>query len=77
MYIYSMHDKIAGYNAPLAFQSDDLAKRYFAYSVNNDQFLRSMADDLTLDRVADFDTSSGLMTPEFAHICAGKDVLHD
>lgn len=62
--IYCYRDKKAGFNAPYTDINDNVAQRNFAYAVNNNDTMGFAASDFDLYRIGNFDTDSGMITPE-------------
>lgn len=78
--VYSLRDKIADTFQSCSLDTNDfVAKRNFAYAVNNSQELLFKAKDLELYRVGNFDTTKGVLTPQIPAelVCRGDEVLQD
>lgn len=77
--IYAIKDKLQGYITVMLYVNDDVAKRDFAYSVNNTPQMAYQAADIDLYRVGTFDNKSGEIVPEktCVFICNGREVLSE
>lgn len=55
--VYTVKDRLVGYNSPVLFQNEDIAKRAFVNSVKKNP----CKDDLELFRIAYFEDETGLL----------------
>lgn len=62
--MYSIYDKYTGYMVPAYQQSDEQARRMFAYDVNHAEMsvIKVNPDDFQLEKVGTFDTDTGHVT---------------
>lgn len=66
--MYCVRDSVTGFMTPTLDQNDAAALRNFAMACDSsDNSFRSLmswkSDDFTLFKIADFDSSSGVLTP--------------
>lgn len=77
--VYSIRDKYTGFMSPMLDQSDDAAKRNFAYAVNNNPGVMNYSPaDFDLYKVGSFDTKSGdIKGCVIEFICNGMEVFNE
>lgn len=64
MQIFALYDtKIQAYNKPFAMRTTAEALRSFQDAVQQDQNIKSHAEDYVLFELAEFDDSTGIITP--------------
>lgn len=78
--IYSIRDKYTGFMSPMVDQSDDAAKRNFAYAINNNPGVMNFSPaDFDLYKIGTFDSMKGIIdsigVAEF--ICNGSEVFNE
>lgn len=71
MKIYSIFDRKAGYHSSVTcYENDDLFKRAVSDLVNAKGILLSThADDFDLYSLGEFDSKTGVVSPEMTFIC--------
>lgn len=77
--VYSIKDKLQGFINVLLYVNDDVAKRDFAYSINNTPQMAYQASDIDLYKIGTFDNKKGDIVPEktCVFICNGREVLSE
>lgn len=60
--VYSIRDVNAGFNQPFCDVNDAVAKRNFAYAVNNSDLPGFAPGDFDLYKLGTFDTECGMFT---------------
>jgi hypothetical protein len=78
--IIGLRDKVSNnFEGITMAQSEAVAKRDFAYSVNNSDMLLFKAKDLAIYHIGDIDTESGIITvlSPMIMICSGDEVIND
>lgn len=77
--LYCIRDVKVGFGQPQVYMSDQVARRDFAYKINQpDTLMDFVPGDFDLYQVGNFDTDNGnieSMIPTW--ICSGKDVYGD
>lgn len=63
MKIYSVRDINVGFNAPFVDINDEVAKRGFAYAVNNTDMIGFRPSDFDLFCIGEFDKDKGMIVP--------------
>lgn len=58
--LYSVRDRLVGFNAPFIMPNEEVAKRAFKQRIAKDE----CAEDLELYRLGVFDDENGTITPE-------------
>lgn len=75
--MFSMRDEKVGFGQPMVHMSEEVARRDFAYKINQPDSMMGFAPkDFSLYRVGEFDTDSAKIVPclpEF--VCSGTDVF--
>lgn len=62
-FIYVFKDRIGWFQQPMAFMSDDLARRFFAGAMKSEQY-DGVKEDISLYRIASFNVETGKVDPE-------------
>lgn len=84
--VYSIQDRLSGFQTPVLEQSDPVAMRNFAMACDvmrkDTSVMAYRPGDFCLYHIADFDTSSGVVSPvvPVELVCSGsslKEVLYD
>lgn len=78
--LYSIRDRVADNFRNVTVDVNDMvAKRNFAYAVNNSPELLYQSKDLELCKVAEFDHVTGVVYPvvPIVTICRGDEVIND
>lgn len=57
--IYAVRDVKVGFNQPMTDLNDNVAKRNFAYAINNNDMMQFSPKDYDLFKIGDFDTELG------------------
>lgn len=74
--LYSIRDVNVGWNQPFCEVNDAVAKRGFAYSVNNNDLLGFRPQDFDLYKLGTFDPETGIVTDEIpVLVCHGTEVV--
>lgn len=74
--LYSVRDVNVGWNQPFCETSDSVAKRGFAYAMNNNDIMGFVPQDFDLYRVGEFDPETGVISDELPIlICHGTEVV--
>lgn len=58
--LYSVRDRLVGFNAPFIMPNEDVAKRAFKQRIEKDP----NAEDLELYRLGNYDDETGIIVPE-------------
>lgn len=58
--LYSVRDRLVGFNAPFIMPNEEVAKRAFKQRIETDK----NAEDLELYRLGTYDDDTGMITPE-------------
>lgn len=77
--LYAIRDKFQGFMSPQPDQSDESAKRNFAFAINNNPGIMGFAPaDFDLFAVGSFDSQSGKVTEIVQQfICNGQEVFNE
>lgn len=74
--LYSVRDVNVGWNQPFCEVSDAVAKRGFAYAVNNTDMIGFAPGDFSLYKVGSFDPEHGIVSDELpVLICHATEVM--
>lgn len=57
--MYAMKDRLSGYQNPISFQNEEVAKRWFKTNVEENPTIRNNADQFELVQMGTFDTETG------------------
>lgn len=76
--MYAIKDNVQGehMNPVLLFQNDEECKRAFRTAVNteNGSHIAMYYADLSMYKIAEYDTKSGETTPKYEFVCTGVEV---
>ena len=76
--MYAIKDNVQGehMNPVLLFINDEECKRAFkqAVNTNNGSHIYTYYQDLSMYKLAEYDTKTGDVTPNYEYICSGVDV---
>lgn len=61
MYMYVLKDELSEYGMPQCFQTDQIAKRYMQRITKETPMIRNAAEDFSLWKVGEYDSSTGLV----------------
>lgn len=78
--VFSLRDKVASSFQSVNLDTNDfVAKRNFAFAVNNSNELLFKAKDLELYKVGEFDTDTGIFEgcSPLIRICSGDEVVNN
>lgn len=76
--MYSVRDELRGYHAPIPFENEELAKRWFDDRMNQDNIMHDHPEDFNLYYMGTFDNESGtyvMMPADIKRVVKGVDCI--